>query len=654
MPKNSILFGSVYVDKPVIGGNITIYDLSGSKLFEAQNATFRNGVFMVNVVWSWLWGIPKEFSVTVSGGTIGGAPFNGTLTRYIDDYNPDNYYAVNPITTLIAAYKEKNPSLSDAAIERNVTVFLGFPSLVSLNSVIDKGYSSTFFDVYAFTAEADRNGGVNSFISILVGELEQGKTHPFNVAPLVAEEEGGVFSWTAGALGEGALCYFEEMGIGWVMSKLGYKSSEEKENEEIIKQLTEMSSKLDAIDNKLDIVIADLSLLSNKLTAIQNGLADMEGEMKKYIGEVNSYDPLAKIDNAYSDLQIYAKCSPGDVSNDTIREWSSAVLDPTTGIGYALDVFDKFNTGNVLEGEDGLMQIMVDSMANKLFTETPLHYGREYRNNIYSIYQSFTDYFQKVLYYELKGLVLVSEAHHARNETLPVKYYIEDTWKPKIENQISLYTALVEKLVIGLEDILEFPNMGPFPANTPNWYNDVYKCYYGVTYPSVAEIFPVADRFTDSLFNGTGKFTIRVLYSTVTNPNQNPADPKPTFQSLDSGKQYKANSTLKSIPVLSSSKYVIYYRTYDLGTVPAGRYKLVSPNTISTNTDVNGWAVNFGLTSNEYWSFEEGIQNSLRGTFQNGLVSSSIGTIQVTADEDGHPYGYWGGQWFDKSLPNVG
>jgi hypothetical protein len=210
----------------------------------------------------------------------------------------------------------------------------------------------------------------------------------------------------------------------------------------------------------------------------------------------------------------------------------------------------------------------------------------------------------------------------------------------------------VEKIVINLDDTLEFPNMGPFPANAPLGYLNLYKMRYGydISIPSMAEIFPVADQFTDGLFNGTGKFVVRIFYNSLTYPNLNPADPNPVFQSLDSGKKYQNVSVLKSVPSLYRPGLVIYYRTYDLGKLPAGRYKLASPSTISTTSDITGWVKTPPLDVNEYWSFLEGIQNSLRGTFENGAIYSPVGTIQVTNDENGHPYGYWGGMWFDKSI----
>lgn len=652
MPKSSPLIGMAYLDRPIAGATVSVYDLNGNKVFEAQNATNDFGVFIVNVGWAWVWGVPEAFKVTVTGGTIEDTPFTDTIVRYIQKYDQTNNYAINPITTLIAACKDDNPAQSFASIESSITSFLDIPTLTTLDSVINNAhYNGVFFDATVFSEEAQANGGLNTFVEGLVGEIEQGKTHPFKGESLVAGEGGGAFSWTVGALGEGALCYFEEMAIGWVMSKLGYKSPEEKQNEKIMKELEAMSAELDQINEKLDIVIADLAKISAQLAAIQNALKNMEIELEKYIGEVNSYDPLAKIDNAYSDLVIYSKCAPGDVSNDTIHEWAAAVLDPTSGIGYAIDLLDKFNTGNVLENEEGLMQILTDQMNEQVYQQATYRFGRAYRDNVYSAYQSLTDYFQKVLYYEVKGLTLISEAHHPRNETLPVKYYIENTWKPKIANQIQLYTSLVEKIVVALGDTLEFPNMGPFPANTPSGYFKIYENNYGHRPPSIAEIFPEADYFADQLLNGTGKFVVRVLYDALTYPNLTPADPKPVFQNIDTGKQYHVAGVLHSVPVIDRAHLVRYYYTYDFGALPAGRYKLASPSVISTTTDIKGWSNTPPLEQMEYWSFREGIQTSLSGLLtESGSYLPHVGAIQVVNNQNNHAYGYWGGTWYDKSI----
>ena len=201
MPKNSRLIGIAYFGDPVAGGTLTVYDLNGNRLFEAQDATMSNGVFILNVGWTWLWNIPKEFKVSITGGTLNDTPFTDTITRYIQNYDPNNYYTVNSITTLLAAYKDNNPSLNDADIENSVATFLEIPSTTSLQNVIDNAYyTRLFFDETVFSEESKTNGGFSSFVNGLLGEIEQGKTHSLAGENLIRGGGGSLFSMAAGEI----------------------------------------------------------------------------------------------------------------------------------------------------------------------------------------------------------------------------------------------------------------------------------------------------------------------------------------------------------------------------------------------------------------------------------------------------------------------
>jgi hypothetical protein len=66
-----------------------------------------------------------------------GDAFNGSLTRYVHNYNQDNPYPVNALSTLIAAYMDHNKSATNEAAEFAVETFLEIPTTIGINSVID-------------------------------------------------------------------------------------------------------------------------------------------------------------------------------------------------------------------------------------------------------------------------------------------------------------------------------------------------------------------------------------------------------------------------------------------------------------------------------------------------------------------------------------
>ena len=257
------------------------------------------------------------------------------------------------------------------------------------------------------------------------------------------------------------------------------------------------------------------------------------------------------------------------------------------------------------------------------------------------LYQGFTDFFQRMLFEELKGLDVIVEAYHEQNVTKP-KAYLQNVWQPMINNQVNLYTALVEKFVISVEsqEELEFPNMGSIPSNMQATAENFWQANYQHDVPSIAQILPNAYQFADTVSFGNGKFTATILYltlKTITNPNLNPADPMPTFQNVQTGQKYQIAGTLKTV-TLPGSNTLQYYRTYDLGQLPEGTYKLVSPTATAMNPAMNGWFNNFNgqpYAQVEWWSLANGVSMSA------GQFTGGANYIQVTNSTSGHPYGYW-------------
>jgi hypothetical protein len=304
---------------------------------------------------------------------------------------------------------------------------------------------------------------------------------------------------------------------------------------------------------------------------------------------------------------------------------------------------DNFISGHVIGSEAGLLEVLCDSALNKLAASPGDHYGPNYNAKVLNVAQGMSDYFQKLLYAEMKGLIIICEAHHARNETAPVIQYFQQYWQPRLQKQIELYVSQMEKFVTLAEAkyFYEFPNMGPIPADKQAFLQSRWQQVYHMDVPAVAQILPQVDRFADQVLNGTGKFVVRMLYVQTSKHDLTPTDTKPVFQNLQTGQSYSATGSLKKFADNQATGSYYLYR-YTLN-APAGSYKLVTPTGTFSGPNAPGWKISTE-TSLAGWSLQDAL------TMSKGSYLGQQGFVQVTNDVSGRPYGYWGGQWIDVSI----
>ena len=75
----STLMGKVFLDEPIVGATISIYDMDGVKIFE-ENGTYETGSFNIEVPWGiGRWdSILTDFKIVATGGTLNNESFTGT------------------------------------------------------------------------------------------------------------------------------------------------------------------------------------------------------------------------------------------------------------------------------------------------------------------------------------------------------------------------------------------------------------------------------------------------------------------------------------------------------------------------------------------------------------------------------------------------
>jgi hypothetical protein len=660
--KNSTLLGVAYADEPLVGATISVYDGDGDKVYEAQNATSTKGVFIEKVTWPWLKNVPSGFKITATGGTSNDVPFNGTLVRYVENYEQTSSYAINIITTLVASYGDKNPSSTSTQAGEAVHNFLEMPSELNITAIINyPSASSELFSSQKFFEEANQNGSFNAYVDTLTEQIGDGQTHPFKGPPSASGLAFDAFKFIFTNLAKGALSgiaskvtgTFMEPIMGWVMGVLGL--GEEEEQDYTTEQLNALSDKLNQtydklveMDKKLVEISKTLDQISASIEELKNALNVVNTELQLRMSQLSAYNALSKIDSSYTTLVTCAATTPGVVSQTTINEWISGVLNPTNGIYNALDVLDKIVSGHVLGDEKGMLEVMVDNLIDQLYSQDPTGnslYGRTHRDKVMSLYLSFEAYFERILLYEIRGLTMIAEAHNARNESVLVQTYMDSYWEPMIQNQIDLFITQVERLVINAEPRaqLEFPNMGPIPATDYEIMQSFWQSSYGHDMPSVAEILPMADRFADVLLNGTGKFIVRVLVIPPTS-NPNVTDPMPVFRNVETDDLITPVGVHKTVQK-ANTNFVYHLFTYDLGAQPAGKYVLVSPTVTNSVSPYTGWFSVDTAEQYEWWSYLAGLKMSTRLG-----IAENRSYMTVTEDTYGNPYGYWGGIWAVENL----
>lgn len=234
--------GWAYLDQPLTGATVSIRTAGGRTIVrDRTGAIGPSGTLDMTAK------VPPSFRVTVAGGQAGEQVFTGQLVADVYSYGPNApLVQVNPITTLVAAYKDRHGNLSQAAAAAAVGRFLEVPAGVRVTS--DLRGNDRWFSPKAFMAEATAAGGVQPFVARLVSEMDArpARTHPFKgAASNDVVKDIGVF--VAQKIGNIVLSHaLEEIGIGEptnseIANSLG----------EIKQQLTELQISVDEITKNL-------------------------------------------------------------------------------------------------------------------------------------------------------------------------------------------------------------------------------------------------------------------------------------------------------------------------------------------------------------------------------------------------------------------
>ena len=294
VPVRETTLGQAFVADPLAGATVKLYR-SGGSLISAAGAydekTTEGGLFQLHPK-----RLPKDFTVVVSGGSQGGALFDGDVKAPVAGYNGSDDVGVNPVTSVIAASDDDHDAQSIAQTTDRVKRFLGIGPQQDLG--LSLAQRDEVFSGKVFLDAANGAGGYNAFVSALAKDVEAGRpARTFAGPPKNAVPYGAILSVTL------------------LVAKYGYclsSSSTTVANQPVVlgcaaKTLSGGTSAdpavlaaLEEINKKLDLISQQINDLGEKLNRIAN--TDVQLSWNKVIGALQQ-GYFGKINSAFTNLQ---------------------------------------------------------------------------------------------------------------------------------------------------------------------------------------------------------------------------------------------------------------------------------------------------------------------------------------------------------------
>lgn len=299
------LAGWVYANEPVSSAKLSIYNTTGEQILKGESIVVgEQGAIVLDME-----KLPSDFRIVAQKGKLHGEEFPAVLSADVRGFDAEaGTIYINLATTLVGAYIDKKPETTFDEAVLSVKTFLELPEWFDIASGTQ--LSGEHFSNGQFLTEANENGGVNSFIDILLTEMEAGKTHPFKEELL---QSAG--SFIAKELAKGALSYAGGELMGWGLSKAGIDLTKDpiaEDLDKIKKGMEEMQSKLSEMSIQLDAI-------STQLKNIQNQLKDMlkqithQQKLSEYAGRVTQMNNLiSSVDTIQRDLNHFVANPPSN------------------------------------------------------------------------------------------------------------------------------------------------------------------------------------------------------------------------------------------------------------------------------------------------------------------------------------------------------
>lgn len=257
--------GWAYSDAPLKDASVTIKTADGKTVVKGnQDVTTASGTFGTPAK------LPAGYRVTVAGGTVGDAVFTGKLVADVDGYGPTSgLIQVNPVTTLLAAYRDRHPDVPPAKAQAAVRRFLALPDGIDVNG--DLQGDTAQFSAAEFDRQAQAAGGIQPFVKQLVAQMDAkpARTHAFAGAP-ANDIESDAVKLAAKKLLE--LGLKQALGIGSPDDEI------QKALDKLSSQVSNLQDAVAALDAKVDQSILDNAI--RPAITIANQIGDAYTKLK--------------------------------------------------------------------------------------------------------------------------------------------------------------------------------------------------------------------------------------------------------------------------------------------------------------------------------------------------------------------------------------
>ena len=336
------LDGLVTAEGPVVGAMVRLVGLDGRPIgTDATHAddTFVTGGFVVPRV-----EMPADFRVVVTGGSVAGKPFTGELRAEVRGFHAQHgYVPVNPVTTAISAYMERNPGKSLGEATAAVRKALALPAFVDLGHGLF--FSPRYFNREVYAAEAQQAGGPLAWAAAVAADAAAGRQRPalhnaryalHDIPPFLAEKLiRGIAKGAGAGAGDGQ--------VGNFLRSIGTTDAQNALTQlgTVIGELDSLQQRLDQSTQSLQAAIAASAYAlyaSNKLQPlhVRNEHVKLELAQLLAMDPAESADVADKraqldayIDANYTDYLTawdLALCGDGAGGAGAIQLWSSQLV----------------------------------------------------------------------------------------------------------------------------------------------------------------------------------------------------------------------------------------------------------------------------------------------------------------------------------------
>ena len=182
------IFAAVGKDRPVAGAKV---EIRSGGVVVATGTTGDGGVALIKAA-----GLPAEFGVRISGGTVNGKTSKAVLLSHFD---PESRLAsADLVTTLVERFKTQTGT-TDWTAEYMTMKSLGL--LTEVDTVGSRFSTNSRFDGSKFIAAADKKGGLDKYMKFLIPQIDKGKKFSFRGTVQQRSTSSDLLADAAGDLG---------------------------------------------------------------------------------------------------------------------------------------------------------------------------------------------------------------------------------------------------------------------------------------------------------------------------------------------------------------------------------------------------------------------------------------------------------------------